>query len=142
MAAGGLLAAGDEVGLRRLVHQLTVPRHGLRRTALRLVVLGPRRPDVDDLDPNSSRLRPAGVRPGGQDRRGPTPRCRQSIVDLIAATTKAGLKVACELDQSSYPSEIKVSKKGIEEFDLRRDAFHGEWICTISPRSREWASIP
>ena len=32
----------------------------------------------------------------------------ETIVNLIAATTtKAGLKVTCELDQSMYPSGIK-----------------------------------
>jgi hypothetical protein len=63
--------------------------------------------------------------------------------NLIATTTtKAGLKVACELDQSMYPSGIKVSKNEMEEINLRRDAFHGEWNYTISPRSQKWVSIP
>jgi hypothetical protein len=66
----------------------------------------------------------------------------ETIVNLIAATTtKAGLKVTCELDQSIYPSGIKVSKKEMEEINLRRDAFHGEWNYTISPRSQKWVSI-
>jgi transposase len=61
----------------------------------------------------------------------------ETIVNLIAATTtKTGLKVICELDRSSYPSGIKVSKKQMEEVNLRRDAFHGEWNYTISPRTR------
>jgi Rhodopirellula transposase DDE domain len=60
----------------------------------------------------------------------------ETIVNLIAATTtKTGLKVACELDRSAYPSGIKVSKKEMEELNLRRDAFHGEWNYTISPRT-------
>ena len=50
---------------------------------------------------------------------------------------EAGLRVACELDQSVYPSGIKVSKKEMEEINLRRDAFHGEWNYTISPRSQK-----
>src|SRR5947209_427853 len=67
----------------------------------------------------------------------------ETIVNLIAVTTtKAGLKVTCELDQSVYPSGIKVSKKEMEEINLRRDAFHGEWNYTISPRSQKWVSIP
>jgi hypothetical protein len=67
----------------------------------------------------------------------------ETIVNLIAATTtKAGLKVTCELDQSIYPSGIKVSKKEMEEMNLRRDPFHGEWNYTISPRSQRWVSIP
>ncbi|HWT78406.1 MAG TPA: ISAzo13 family transposase [Candidatus Methylomirabilis sp.] len=61
----------------------------------------------------------------------------ETIVNLIAATTtKTGLKVTCELDRSSYPSGIKVSRKQMEEVKLRRDAFHGEWNYTISPRTR------
>ena len=50
--------------------------------------------------------------------------------------------LTCELDQSVYPSGIKVSKKEMEEINLRRDAFHGEWNYTISPRSQKWVSIP
>jgi hypothetical protein len=58
----------------------------------------------------------------------------ETIVNLIAATTtKAGLKVTCELDQSIYPSGIKVSKKDMEEINLRRDPSTGSGI-TPSPR--------
>src|SRR5919202_1462757 len=40
----------------------------------------------------------------------------ETIVNLIAATTtKAGLKVTCELDQSAYPLRIKVSKEEMKE---------------------------
>jgi Rhodopirellula transposase DDE domain len=61
----------------------------------------------------------------------------ETIVNLIAATkTKTGLKVTCELDRSVYPTGIKVSKKEMEGINLRRDAFHGEWNYTISPRPR------
>jgi hypothetical protein len=62
----------------------------------------------------------------------------EAIVNLIAATTtKTGLKVTCELDQDSYPTGIKVSKKELAEIDLRRDEFHGEWNYTIVPRSQK-----
>src|SRR5829696_512070 len=61
----------------------------------------------------------------------------EAIVNLIAATTtKAGLKVTCELDQESYPTGIKVTKKEMAEIELRRDTFHGEWNYTIAPRTR------
>ena len=61
----------------------------------------------------------------------------ETIVNLIAATTtKAGLKVTCELDRGVYPSGVKVSKKEMEGINLRRDAFHGEWNYTIVPRTR------
>jgi len=56
------------------------------------------------------------------------------IVNLIAATTtETGLTVACQLDQHSYPAGLKVSKKAMEEINLRRDTFHGEWNYTILP---------
>ena len=59
------------------------------------------------------------------------------IVNLIAATTtETGLKVACELDRSSYPSGIKVSKEEEAGIRLRRDKFHGEWDYTILPQPR------
>lgn len=56
------------------------------------------------------------------------------IVNLIAATTSAtGLQVACQLDQNSYPPGLKVSKKAMEDINLRRGPFHGEWNYTILP---------
>ena len=62
----------------------------------------------------------------------------ETIVNLIAATTtKTGLKVTCELDQRDYPSGVKVSKEEMEKINVRRDAFHGEWNYTISPRTRK-----
>jgi hypothetical protein len=36
---------------------------------------------------------------------------------------------------------FKISKKEMEEINLRRDAFHGEWNYTMSPRSQKWVSI-
>jgi transposase len=57
------------------------------------------------------------------------------IVNLMAATTtKTGLTVVCALDQNAYPAGVKVSKKDMEELQLQRDAFHGEWNYTILPR--------
>ena len=56
------------------------------------------------------------------------------IVQLIGATTsKAGLKVRCELDTSSYPKGIKVSNSQIKAINLTRHDFHGEWNYTVSP---------
>jgi len=58
----------------------------------------------------------------------------QVIVQLIAATTtKAGLKVRCELDPNSYPAGIKVSDAELQAVNLRRHDFHGEWNNTLSP---------
>lgn len=56
-------------------------------------------------------------------------------------TIEAGLKVTCELDQSSYPSGTKVSRTEMEEINLRRDPVRGDWNYTSSPRSRKWVTI-
>ncbi len=59
------------------------------------------------------------------------------IVNLIAATTTTtGLKVRAELDTAPYPVGRKVSEKEVEEVNLRRDSFHGEWNYTILPREK------
>jgi transposase len=59
----------------------------------------------------------------------------QVIVQLIAATTtKAGLKVRCEIDPNTYPAGIKVADADFNDINLKRHDFHGEWNYTISPR--------
>ena len=56
------------------------------------------------------------------------------IVDLIAATTtKTGLTVQCELDSAHYPKGIVVSDREMEDLNITRDPFHGEWNYTIHP---------
>jgi transposase len=60
----------------------------------------------------------------------------QVIVDLIAATsTKTGLKVRAQIDSNRYPPGLKISDQEVAALHLKRDAFHGEWNYTISPRS-------
>ncbi|MGR9108997.1 MAG: ISAzo13 family transposase [Gammaproteobacteria bacterium] len=56
------------------------------------------------------------------------------IVNLIAGTTThTGLKVHAELDNSSYPSGVKVSDAEFEKIRITRNAFHGEWNYRIDP---------
>ena len=56
------------------------------------------------------------------------------IVDLIAATTtKAGLKVRAQADESSYQTKLKPSLEQMAAINLTRAAFHGEWNYTIAP---------
>jgi hypothetical protein len=56
------------------------------------------------------------------------------IVNLIAATTtKKGLRVKCQLDKNLYPKGIKISDEMMEQINLIRSDFHGEWNYTISP---------
>ena len=58
------------------------------------------------------------------------------IVQLIAATTtKHGLKVRSQLDTSTYPTGVKVSRKEMAALNLHRDQFHGEWNYLIYPHA-------
>ncbi len=59
------------------------------------------------------------------------------IVNLIAnTTTRTGLRVQAELDQSEYPKGIKISDqqmRNLEEQHLRRHDWHPEWNYTLCP---------
>ncbi len=58
----------------------------------------------------------------------------QAIVQLIAATTtKTGLKVRSEIDPNTYPAGVKVSDAEMDDINIRRHDFHGDWNYTISP---------
>jgi len=58
------------------------------------------------------------------------------VVNLIAATTTSkGLEVKCMLDTNNYPKGIKIDKKQVEELDIVRDEFHGEWNYTFKPKN-------
>ena len=58
------------------------------------------------------------------------------IINLIAGTTtRRGLKVHAELDDSLYPAGIKVSDDEFKQIHLTRNTFHGEWNYRIDPRS-------
>ena len=60
----------------------------------------------------------------------------QTIVQLIAATTTdTGLIVRCELDTASYPSGVTVSDAEMDNINIARADFHGEWNYTIAPNS-------
>jgi len=57
------------------------------------------------------------------------------IVNLISATTtNKGLLVKCQLDKNSYPKGIKISDEIMEQINLIRSDFHGEWNYTILPK--------
>jgi hypothetical protein len=57
------------------------------------------------------------------------------IVSLIGSTTTAkGLRVRAALDTAPYPTGVKVSQREMAGLNIARDAFHGEWNYTISPR--------
>ena len=56
------------------------------------------------------------------------------IINLIArTTTRTGLKVHAELDDSVYPSGIKISDAEFEKICITRNEFHGDWNYRIDP---------
>jgi hypothetical protein len=58
-----------------------------------------------------------------------------TIVNLIAATTtKTGLKVSCELDENEYKKGIVVSDEEMNNLNIKKNDFHGEWNYIISPQ--------
>lgn len=72
-----------------------------------------------------------------QNWRGKPPVSHQVILDLISSTTtKTGLSVTSNLDKNRYPTGIKVSRKQLEDVNLKGDEFHGEWNYTISSAGR------
>ena len=59
----------------------------------------------------------------------------QVMLKLIAATaTGTGLTVRSDLDDNSYPLEVKVTDDQMEGLAIRHDPFHREWNYTLSPR--------
>jgi len=68
--------------------------------------------------------------------RGEPLRDYQTIVKLIAKTTTAkGLKVTCRLDRRKYPTGRKVSDEEMEQVNLKRNTFHGDWNYVIKANS-------
>jgi hypothetical protein len=56
------------------------------------------------------------------------------MVQLIAnTTTKKGLKVNAALDESHYPTGIKISNEELAAVPLTRNKFHGDWNYTVHP---------
>jgi hypothetical protein len=59
------------------------------------------------------------------------------IVQLISnTTTKSGLKVQCGIDKKTYEKGLKISDEQLEELNITRNEFHGEWNYYISPSDR------
>ncbi len=59
----------------------------------------------------------------------------EAIVSLIGSTrTQAGLRVKAGLDKRKYPTKVRVTNPEMEELNLHRHDFHGEWNYTIRPR--------
>jgi transposase len=61
----------------------------------------------------------------------------QAIVQLISATTTdAGLKVRCEIDHKTYPAGVKVSDDEMNDINISRHDFQGDWNYTIKPQRK------
>lgn len=68
--------------------------------------------------------------------RGEPLRDYETIVNLIAKTTTAkGLKVICRLDRRKYPTGRKVSDEEMENINVERNKFHGDWNYVIRPKA-------
>lgn len=60
----------------------------------------------------------------------------QIIIDLISSTsTEKGLIVKAELDDKKYPKGIVVTEQEMNEINILRNEFHGEWNYIINPKS-------
>ncbi len=58
----------------------------------------------------------------------------ETVVKLISRTTTAkGLKVKCKLDRRKYKTGRKITTKEMNEVNIKRNAFHGEWNYVIKP---------
>ena len=58
------------------------------------------------------------------------------VVNCIASTrTDTGLTIEAALDETIYEKGVKPSKQEMDQLQLRRHSFHGEWNYTISPRT-------
>ena len=66
--------------------------------------------------------------------RGEPLRDYETIVKLIANTTTAkGLKVSCRLDRRKYAIGRKVTDLEMQQINIKRNRFHGEWNYVIRP---------
>ena len=56
------------------------------------------------------------------------------IVNLIAnTTTKKGLKIEAEIDTNLYPKGLRVTDEELEQINIQKADFHGDWNYTILP---------
>ena len=58
------------------------------------------------------------------------------VVQTIAATTtRTGLRVRAELDDSAYETGVKVSDRQMDALPLTRHDWHGDWNYTLRPEA-------
>jgi hypothetical protein len=62
------------------------------------------------------------------------PLTSREVVNLIGSTTTASvLSINSELDESAYPTGIKVSDEVLAAVRITKNKFHGDWNYKISP---------
>jgi transposase len=60
---------------------------------------------------------------------------RETVVNLIGNTkTKKGLEIQAQLDENIYEKGIKISDKEMENINIEKEDFHGEWNYKILPQ--------
>lgn len=61
----------------------------------------------------------------------------ETIIELLShTTTDTGLTVTAVVDQNNYPTGIKISDEEMEQINILRNDFHGDWNYTIKPQAR------
>lgn len=67
--------------------------------------------------------------------RGRPLRTFESVVELIGSTrTKKGLRVTANLDEEQYPKGVRISDSEMNELQLHRNDFRGEWNYQLKKR--------
>ena len=62
---------------------------------------------------------------------------RQTVVNLIGSTkTNKGLKIKAILDENIYEKGKKISNEELNEVELEKSQFHGEWNYKIKPQNQ------
>ena len=62
----------------------------------------------------------------------------RTIINLIKSTkTKTGLKVMARLNKKKYKKGIKVSNEEMQQLNIHKNNFHGEWNYKIKPRKEQ-----
>jgi hypothetical protein len=68
--------------------------------------------------------------------RGRPLRTFESVVELIGHTrTDTGLRVKAQLDTRRYRTGVVVSRAAMQQLELHRHTFHGDWNYELRPRT-------
>ena len=60
---------------------------------------------------------------------------RETVVNLIGnTTTEKGLQIRSTLDENSYKKGIRITKKQLEDLNISKHQFHGEWNYSFKPK--------